>query len=400
MTSSHKGTQMRRGGLRTRRLLSIGVFCLAVTAAARTGQAADGAGTAAAVDPTTAAEAAKFSEEGVALYKARDYRHAAEKFLQAYPLNQDPNLLFNIARCYEALGDTEAAIEKYEAFVATPDADSQGKRRAGEAVRALRLAKPAPTTPATGMSAKDAELASTGSARAASASAEARFSELSSEGLSFYKARDYRRAAERFLQAYAFDADPNLLFNVARCYGALGDAASAIEKYQAYLKEPGIDAKGREHAETAIRSLRQAKAEPSTTLTTATSSGERGGDSGGAPEAGSAGRGRILAGWVATALLTAGTVTMGLLTLDSADKLKTARETFPGDAADFSSRRSRTTTLSISTDALGIASAVMGGLSLYWTITGPSSSSSSNSNSSTELRAGIGPGSLRIVGSF
>jgi hypothetical protein len=44
----------------------------------------------------------------------------------------------------------------------------------------------------------------------------------------------------------------------------------------------------------------------------------------------------------------------------------------------------------------------MGGLSLYWTISGPSSSSSSNSNSnsSTELRAGIGPGSLRIVGSF
>jgi tetratricopeptide (TPR) repeat protein len=380
-------------------LFSIGVLCLAVTAAARPGQAADAAG---AVDPAIAAEAAKFSEEGVALYKARDYRHAAEKFLQAYPLNQDPNLLFNIARCYEALGDTEAAIEKYEAFVATPDADPQGKRRAGEAVRALRLAKPAPTTPAAGMSGKDAELASTGSARAASASAEARFSELSSEGLSFYKARDYRRAAERFLQAYAFDPDPNLLFNVARCYSALGDPASAIEKYEAYLKEPGIDAKGREHAESAIRSLRQAKAEPSPSLTTATSSGERGGGGSGAPEAGSAGRGRILAGWVATALLTAGTVTMGLLTLDSADKLKTARETFPGDPADLSSRRSRTTTLSISTDVLGIASAVMGGLSLYWTISGPSSSSSSNSNSnsSTELRAGIGPGSLRIVGSF
>jgi tetratricopeptide (TPR) repeat protein len=380
----------------TRGLITAAVVCLTLATNARAGHAAEPAAVGA--DPAIAAAAAKFSEEGVVLYKARDYRHAAEKFLQAYPLNQDPNLLFNIARCYEALGDVEAAIEKYEAFVATPDADPQGKRRAGEAVRALRLSKPVTSAAASSATARDGELAATGSARSASASAaaDARFSELSAEGLAFYKSRDYRRAAERFLQAYAFDPEPNLLFNVARCYAALGDAGSAIEKYEAYLKEPGIDEKGRAHAQAALRTLRQAKTEAPAPVVTAPSNG---GERGDAAEGTATGRGRIIAGWVTTALLTAGTVTMGLLTLDSANKLKTARATFPGDPSDLSSRRSRTTTLSLSTDALGVASAVMAGLSLYWTISGPSSSSSP-STSSTELRAGIGPGSLRITGSF
>ena len=95
------------------------------------------------------ASANKLSDEGLSLYKGRDYRHAIEKFLQAFALDPDPNLLFNTARCYEAMGDSDNAIEKYEAFLAKPDADPQGKRRATEAVRALRQAKEAPAVSAT-----------------------------------------------------------------------------------------------------------------------------------------------------------------------------------------------------------------------------------------------------------
>lgn len=87
-----------------------------------------------------AAEVAKLNDEGMSLYRARDYRHAVEKFLHAEALDQDPNLLYNIARCYEMLGERGAAIEKYEAFMAKPDADPQGKRRAADAVKALRQA--------------------------------------------------------------------------------------------------------------------------------------------------------------------------------------------------------------------------------------------------------------------
>jgi hypothetical protein len=34
------------------------------------------------------------------------------------PVDEDSNLLFNIASCYEALGDIEAALEKYRVFLA------------------------------------------------------------------------------------------------------------------------------------------------------------------------------------------------------------------------------------------------------------------------------------------
>lgn len=100
-------------------------------------------------DPSSrGANVAKLTDEGFALYKARDYRHAAEKFLQAYALDEDPNLLFNMARCYEGSGDTDNAIEKYEAFLAKPDADQQGKRRATDAIRTLRQTKNKSVTPA------------------------------------------------------------------------------------------------------------------------------------------------------------------------------------------------------------------------------------------------------------
>jgi hypothetical protein len=94
-----------------------------------------------------AANVSRLTDEGFELYRARDYRHANEKFLQAYAVEQDPNLLFNMARCYEAMGDRDSAIEKYESFVAKPDADTQGKRRAIAAIRSLRQAKTKPAEP-------------------------------------------------------------------------------------------------------------------------------------------------------------------------------------------------------------------------------------------------------------
>ena len=104
----------------------------------------------------TAAPALGFDalvEQGLVAYKARDYRQAVEKFLQANAMQPDPNLLFNLARCYEALGDTRAATEKYRLFLASPDADPSGRQRAEDRLRALRRRpagvadRPAPSGP-------------------------------------------------------------------------------------------------------------------------------------------------------------------------------------------------------------------------------------------------------------
>jgi tetratricopeptide repeat protein len=93
---------------------------------------------------TASSSLEQLNEEGASLYAAHDYRRAIEKFIQAYAIEPDPNLLFNIARCYEELGEAEAAIEKYEAFLKTPGADPRGQTRARESLAALRAAQAGP----------------------------------------------------------------------------------------------------------------------------------------------------------------------------------------------------------------------------------------------------------------
>jgi tetratricopeptide (TPR) repeat protein len=116
-------------------LLALGL-CAAPALAANEGRGLASSGSAS----SSQANVAQLNEEGAAFYAARDYRHAIEKFIQAYAVDSDPNLLFNIARCYEELGETDAAIEKYETFLKTPGADARGRQRARESLTALREA--------------------------------------------------------------------------------------------------------------------------------------------------------------------------------------------------------------------------------------------------------------------
>lgn len=86
----------------------------------------------------SAGRVAELNEAGAKAYANRNYRGAIEKFVEAYAVDHDPNLLFNIARCYEKLGEVSAAIEKYEAFIAAPGADTDGRLKAQSSLRELR----------------------------------------------------------------------------------------------------------------------------------------------------------------------------------------------------------------------------------------------------------------------
>lgn len=123
----------------TCRLRGPWVHCiLAIGLLARAGYAADPLESTQGHEPRVESERAlALNEEGSALYAAGDYRRAAERFLQAFAVEEDPNLLFNIASCYEALGDIDAALEKYRAFLAAPDADPEGHSRAARAIARL-----------------------------------------------------------------------------------------------------------------------------------------------------------------------------------------------------------------------------------------------------------------------
>jgi tetratricopeptide (TPR) repeat protein len=95
-----------------------------------------------ALAPTArAADEARFTQladEGAASYRSREFEKAIESFEKAYALEPDPNLLFNIARCREALGENAAAIDGFEKFLRAEGGDPQGRAKAEEELARLR----------------------------------------------------------------------------------------------------------------------------------------------------------------------------------------------------------------------------------------------------------------------
>ena len=81
--------------------------------------------------------AVSFSAQARTAYVAGQFREAIALYQQAYRHKADPVILFNLARCHEALGgppDLEAAVEAYEGYLrASGDAPDRAalERRIG-----------------------------------------------------------------------------------------------------------------------------------------------------------------------------------------------------------------------------------------------------------------------------
>jgi hypothetical protein len=67
------------------------------------------------------AEVEAIYAEGAALYRAGKYRAAIERFERAYALYPEPNLLYNIGRSHEALGELDQALSAYDRCLAASD---------------------------------------------------------------------------------------------------------------------------------------------------------------------------------------------------------------------------------------------------------------------------------------
>lgn len=77
---------------------------------------------------------------GSEAYSKKDYKTAIDKFKRAFEIVRSPEILFNIGRCHEELGETEDAIYHYEMylrFYPTADDADDVKRR----IEALREAE-------------------------------------------------------------------------------------------------------------------------------------------------------------------------------------------------------------------------------------------------------------------
>ncbi len=61
-------------------------------------------------------------QNGAAYYERANYKMALSEFQRAYKLEAAPELLYNMGRCHEGLGQLERAIARFEAFIAAKPA--------------------------------------------------------------------------------------------------------------------------------------------------------------------------------------------------------------------------------------------------------------------------------------
>ncbi|HLK36814.1 MAG TPA: hypothetical protein VKU41_08690, partial [Polyangiaceae bacterium] len=77
-------------------------------------------------------------------------------------------------------------------------------------------------------------------------------------------------------------------------------------------------------------------------------------------------------GWISTGVLAAGAVSVGLVALKDANDLKTLRATYPVSAGALQHDAGLVTTYSAVADALAVAAAIAGGVTLFSTLATPS----------------------------
>ncbi|MFY0531027.1 tetratricopeptide repeat protein [Nannocystis pusilla] len=88
------------------------------------------------------------------------------------------------------------------------------------------------------------------------ATAQPSAADLSAQAIERFNARDYDAAVRLFEEAYAIDKVPNYLFNIGRVYEEKGDIRSAVDYYQRFVKEPGVEIEARDLALQRLRVLK------------------------------------------------------------------------------------------------------------------------------------------------
>lgn len=269
--------------------------------------------------------------------------------------------------------------------------------------------------------------------------------------VTLYSEADYRAALVEFKRAYELAPNVTVLYNLGETYYQLQNYAEALTTFERFLAEGGTQHKAEVENAVSVLKTRVGKldittASPGWEITiddevvgktplakpVAVSIGRRrlaankpgetpvsrlvevaagetaainlagaggaakpgDGTDTQAPPSGSdrGGNGLIIAGWVGTGALAAGAVVTGILASSKSSSLKDARATFPADKADLDSKASSVKTLALVTDILGASAIILGGVTLYFTLTKPSST--------TTARLGTSGSRLLLEGTF
>ncbi len=80
--------------------------------------------------------------------------------------------------------------------------------------------------------------------------------DLSEKAVEAFEAKDYETAVKYFEAAYDADPNPNYLFNIGRVFEEMGDLRNAVDRYEKFVKSPGVDLDSRKFANERLEVLR------------------------------------------------------------------------------------------------------------------------------------------------
>jgi hypothetical protein len=81
--------------------------------------------------------------------------------------------------------------------------------------------------------------------------------ELNAAAIEKFRAKQYDEAVALFERAYAASPEPNYLFNIGRVYEEKGDIEKAVQYYERFVREPGVELAAREAAVERLKILRE-----------------------------------------------------------------------------------------------------------------------------------------------
>jgi tetratricopeptide (TPR) repeat protein len=329
----------------TTRLLPIRIVLAVVTLAV----SALFAGAAAADEAAALREAGKHFQRGVALYGEADYRAALVEFKRAYATSPNVAVLYNVGETEYQLQDYAGALTTFERYLTEAGASEphRGEVESTMDVLRARVGHLAITSnpPGAEIAVDDQAVGRTPFERSMLVSIGRRKVVASMAG---------RTAVTRYVDVAA---DDNVSVTLQ-----LPTAESASPSY---LRDSSSSAK----AEVA--------AAPSSVGPTL----------------------RTL-GWVMTGLSAAGAVTFGLLAVKESNDLQTARAAYPTTSTTLNHDANLTTSYSIVADSLTAAAVVIGGITLYSTLSSGSSPATPKRGSAGGSRFSLGPGSARFEMTF
>jgi len=225
-----EGRTARPSSRRVLPLTAAGVLC---AAALMCGRALAQPGTAVAVatpapapvltPKTPGPSARECFDQGQADYFAGRLSQAREGFECAYAQLPSPELLWNLARVSERMGDVEPAVRYFREYMRVAKLSAKEKRGIEARISALLA-----------LGERQAAVLKLGPEGRTALGAEARV--FFERGAKLYRAAHYKAAAAAFMAALQLSEAPELHYNLAVTAERLGETGDACDHYRAYLE--------------------------------------------------------------------------------------------------------------------------------------------------------------------